>query len=581
MRILLGAFGDAGHAFPMIALGKRLVERGHEVTLQTWRRWENHVEREGMTFSPSPEYHVFPTKGKPMKPYSAAVRAAQETVPLVDEVRPHACVSDILTLAPAWAAEMRDVPVATLVPHLCPDTEPGAPPFSFGARLPRTRAGRGLWQAMDPLVRKGLENGRRDCNDARDRLGLAPLEQLHTGLSRSLTLIGTLPQLEYPRTWPSWMRVVGPLMWEPPGEEVLPPPGEGPVVLVAPSTAHDAEHEMLRSALTGLAAEPVRVIATWNGREPPWLGSVPVPDNAVLVPWVSYSRTMPHCDVVVTHGGHGTLMRALTQGCTAVVCPAAGDMFENAARVDWSGVGVRLPRRLLTPTGLRLAVRRALDTPRFRTRARGMAAWSAAHDGVDTACREIEDWISGRERTVVVVDPDPYWGDAFEREAARLRPALDGTAVRIEHIGSTAVPDVPAKPTIDVQVSVDRIDVEDLRARLEPLGYRYIPWKTTDSLFFAHPATGRRRHHVHVCLAGSDDEHRILALRDYLRAHPAEAAGYGLLKQDLAKRFAGNRAGYIAAKDGLVKTLQARAVAWAEKSPEELRGWDSNPQPTG
>ena len=74
--------------------------------------------------------------------------------------------------------------------------------------------------------------------------------------------MATLPHLEYPRDWPPWMRVVGPLLWEPPGERVEPPAGEGPVVLIAPSTAHDAEHALLRAALEGLAGEPVRVIAT-------------------------------------------------------------------------------------------------------------------------------------------------------------------------------------------------------------------------------------------------------------------------------------------------------------------------------
>jgi UDP:flavonoid glycosyltransferase YjiC (YdhE family) len=388
MRILLGAFGDAGHAFPMIALGTRLAERGHEVTLQTAGKWQDYVERGGMRFVQEPQYRVFPLPGVPARPYEEAVDAAEKTLPVVDEVRPHACVNDILTLAPAWAAEMRDVPVATLVPHLCPMTEPGRPPFAFGARMARTPMGRALWRRMDPLVHKGLEQGRVDCNDARARLDLPALDHIHTGLSRSLTLIGTLPQLEYPRDWPSWMRVVGPLMWEPPGEEVLPPGGDGPVVLIAPSTAHDAEHEMLRSALLGLADEPVRVIATWNGREP--VPAVAVPANAVLVPWLSYSKTMPSCDVVVMHGGHGTLMRALASGCRVVVSPAGGDMAENAARVDWAGLGVRLPRRFCTPRGVRLAVRRALGRPRAPVEA--VARWIATHDARTRACEQIERW---------------------------------------------------------------------------------------------------------------------------------------------------------------------------------------------
>ena len=88
MRVLLGAFGDPGHAFPMLALGSALVERGHEVALQTWRRWEDDAVAAGMTFAPAPEYQVFPTPEKPLKPYAAAVRAAREIQPFVRSFAP-------------------------------------------------------------------------------------------------------------------------------------------------------------------------------------------------------------------------------------------------------------------------------------------------------------------------------------------------------------------------------------------------------------------------------------------------------------------------------------------------------------
>lgn len=394
MRLLLGAFGDPGHAFPMLALGARLAGRGHEVCLQTWRRWQDDVEAAGMTFAAAPEYQVFPTLGRPLAPYEAAVVAARETVPLVSEFRPDACVSDILTLAPALAAETAGVPVATLVPHVCPLPEPGLPPYSLGARRPRTALGARLWTSTDGLVRRGLERGRAEYNDARAQLGLPPRAELHTGLSRGLTLIGTYPQLEYPRAWPEWTRVCGPLLWEPPGDTLDPPDGDGPVVLVAPSTAHDAGQTLLRAALDGLAGERVRTIATFNGREPPWLDGYRVPDNATLVPWLSYARSMPVCDLVVTHGGHGTLVRALSAGCAVVVCPAAGDMGENAARADWAGVGVRLPRRLLGAGTLRLAVRRALGDPSLRARAQELARWSAVNDGAERAADWVEAWAT-------------------------------------------------------------------------------------------------------------------------------------------------------------------------------------------
>ena len=372
----------------MIALGRALAARGHDVVLQTWRRWEEHVEAEGMRFAAAPEYHVFPTLERPLTPYQAVVRAVHDTRPLVAETRPHAIVADILTLAPALSGELDGVPVATLIPHLDPRGAPGFPPYSLGARLPRTRAGRRMWEATDRVVAIGLERGREELNETRGRLGLPPLAHVHGGISRELCLVATFPQLEYPRAWPAATHVVGPLLWEPPSGEVEVPAGDAPLVLVAPSTSQDRRQRLLRAALAGLADLPVRVLASTDRRalEPP----VPVPANARLVDWVPYARTMPRCDVVVSHAGHGTLARALQAGCVPVCVPAAGDMNESAARVDWAGVGVRLPRRLCRPGPVGLAVRRALAEPRLAARARALASWAAAHDSGARAADLVE-----------------------------------------------------------------------------------------------------------------------------------------------------------------------------------------------
>jgi UDP:flavonoid glycosyltransferase YjiC (YdhE family) len=281
------------------------------------------------------------------------------------------------------------VPAATLIPHVFPGGAPGAPPYALGARLPRTRVGRALWRAATWPVEAGLRRGRSELNGTRVRLGLAPTERLHGGLSRELVLVGTFPQLEYQRPWPAEVHVVGPLQWEPPFGDVEPPPGDAPLVLVATSTAQDPEHRLLRAAVAGLADEPVRVLGTWNRRLPP--APVPVPPNARLVEWLSYSRTMPRCAVVVCHAGHGTMARALAAGVPVVAVPAAGDMGENAARLDWAGAGVRLPWRLLSPLTLRLAVRRVLTEPSFAARAAELAAWAAANDPAPRAAYLVEE----------------------------------------------------------------------------------------------------------------------------------------------------------------------------------------------
>ncbi len=374
----------------MIALGRELAGRGHAVTLQTWRRWQADVQREGMTFAAAPEYHVFPTRERPLTPYEAVERATRDTVELVGAVRPDVVVADILTLAPALAGELAGVPVATVIPHLDPRMPPGSAPYSCGARLPRTRVGRALWRGADPLLSHGLALGRSQLNETRRRLGLAPLERVHGGISEGLSLAATFPQLEYPRRWPPGAHVCGPLMWEPPGGDVAPPPGEDPLVLVAPSTSQDADQTLLRATLEGLAAMPVRVLASSNRRPP----STTVPANARLVDWVSYARTMPGCEIVVCHGGHGTVARALASGCVVVVVPAAGDMNETAARVEWAGVGVRLPRRLVGPRGLELAVGRALARPHLRAGARRLQRWAARHDGAVRAADLVESFAA-------------------------------------------------------------------------------------------------------------------------------------------------------------------------------------------
>jgi MGT family glycosyltransferase len=371
LRFYLGAFGQPGHAFPMLALGAELAARGHQVTYETWSRWREPVEAHGMRFVPAPEYPVFPTRERPLSPYEAVVLATAETRPQIAQAKPDVVVHDILTLAPAMAAELEGRPTATLIPHVYPVSEPGMPPYALGARLPRTAAGRALWRSLDRPMQAGLRRGRDELNATRAQLGLPPVARFHGGLSQQLCLVGTFPELEYPRRWPGHVHVVGPLIWEPPYEAVEPPPGEQPLVLVAPSTAQDPEHRLLRAAVAGLAQEPVRVLATWNRR--PLSEPLTVGANTRLVEWVSYAQTMPQAALVICHAGHGTLVRALASGATVLAVPHAGDMAENAARADWAGVGLRLPWPLLTPATLRLAASRALYDRRSRAAAQRMA----------------------------------------------------------------------------------------------------------------------------------------------------------------------------------------------------------------
>ena len=388
LRLLVAAFGDPGHAFPAIALARELGRRGHDVLVETWERWREAVEGEGLAFTGAQEYTVYPPPGPDTPEGQTAAAAARALARLMEGFEPDLVVSDILTLAPTLAAEVAGVPHATLIPHVYPVQQPGMPLYSLGLRPPRTAVGRLGWRATGPLLGMGLRRGRDELNEARARLGLPPLDRFHGGISELLAIVGTFPQLEYPRGWPEHVRVTGPLFFELPGEEVGIPEGDGPLVLIAPSTAQDPECELVRVALQALADEPVRVLATTNRHRPE--RPIEVPDNATLVDWVLYSQVMPAADVVICHGGHGTVARALAAGKPLLVCPSVGDMGENAARVAWSGTGLSVPRRLLSRRAVRLATRRLLGEEPFRAKAGAIAGWSDDRDGAIAAARLVE-----------------------------------------------------------------------------------------------------------------------------------------------------------------------------------------------
>jgi GrpB-like predicted nucleotidyltransferase (UPF0157 family) len=167
-----------------------------------------------------------------------------------------------------------------------------------------------------------------------------------------------------------------------------------------------------------------------------------------------------------------------------------------------------------------------------------------------------------------IVDPDPAWAGAAQAEIDRIAAALGPVALGLEHVGSTSVPGLAAKPILDLQLSV--ASLEPLSAFGDPLarlGYRFVPDpEMPDYLFFGRPPERPRTHHLHVCETGSDQERRHLAVRDFLRAHPDEAAAYAQLKRAVAERHPRDRLAYMAGKDRYVVELQARALRWRERT---------------
>ena len=166
---------------------------------------------------------------------------------------------------------------------------------------------------------------------------------------------------------------------------------------------------------------------------------------------------------------------------------------------------------------------------------------------------------------VRIVEPDPAWATLAAAELGRLGDALGAVGVRLEHVGSTAVPGLAAKPIVDLQVSVDALrPLERYVMPLERLGYLFAPApESPDRHFFAKPPERPRSFHLHVCAAGGEQELRHLAVRDFLRAHPGEAGRYAALKRRLVESHPRDRLAYISGKEEYMAALEARAVAWA------------------
>ncbi len=167
-----------------------------------------------------------------------------------------------------------------------------------------------------------------------------------------------------------------------------------------------------------------------------------------------------------------------------------------------------------------------------------------------------------KTRRVRVVPHDPAWRERFETEAAALRSALGGEALAVHHTGSTSVPGLRAKPTIDVLIEVQEIGkLDDLEAQMAEKGYEaWGEYGIPGRRFFTKNRGHERLSNVHVFETGSPEVERHLAFRDYLREHPETAHAYGDLKEDLARKFPTDVESYMEGKDDFIKRTERTAL---------------------
>ncbi|GAB09317.1 putative glycosyltransferase [Gordonia araii NBRC 100433] len=395
MRVAVVAGDEAGHAFPAFALAERLAAAGHEATVFTGTRWSG-AALTGGEVAELPGLAAADDDDDADAGAKLSTRAARMALLLAPRLcgRFDVVVSDIITRAGAWGAELAGLPWAELSPHPLYDQSRGLPPIGMGLAAGRGGVGRLRDRALRAMSARAIASGARQREQARASIGLTVAER---PVAR---LVATLPALEVRRPdWPADAHLVGPLLWEPTRELFDVGQTPDPLVVVAPSTAVTGQGGLADGALRGLGVNvlgrPVRVVL--SGLHLPSVRELRDGAGSGIAELVAgtgrQDEVLARASAAVCGAGHGMLAKALGAGVPVVMVPGGGDQQELAARVERLGAGVTV--REPDPARIADAVRRVLDEPGFATAARRVAASGASVvDPVAVVQRAVSDRLS-------------------------------------------------------------------------------------------------------------------------------------------------------------------------------------------
>lgn len=362
MRVAVVAGPDPGHAFPALALCLKFLAAGDAPTLLTGVEWletaraagVEAVELDGL----DPTAYDDDTDAG-AKIHRRAARMAVLNVPRFRELGPDLVVSDVITACGGLAAELLAVPWVELSPHPLYLPSKGLPPVGSGLAPGVGLRGRLRDSVMRALTARSWRAGLAQRSETRVAIGLPATDP---GPLRRL--IATLPALEVPRPdWPVEAVVVGPLHFEPTDAVLAVPPGPGPVVVVAPSTATTGTQGLAEVALESLRPGEALpqgsrlVVSRLGGADvevPPW----------AVVGLGRQDELLSHADLVICGGGHGMVSKTLLAGVPMVLVPGGGDQWEIANRLVRQGSAQLV--RPLTAEALTTAVGEILGSPAYR-----------------------------------------------------------------------------------------------------------------------------------------------------------------------------------------------------------------------
>ena len=415
-RLLLAAFDAGGTVPPMLGVAAELVHRGHEVVVLADPTVGPSARAAGCAFTPwttAPHFDTLADQtatiaalehGSPRQRVQtlrrfasgdATGRFADDVLRAVRTHTPHAVVAESMLPGLLIGAQASGLPCAGLMANLYvrplrvglrwrPHGHPGPALWDgCGMRWPSTRALLATRLAAPPL------------NKVRARYGLPPVPNLFGQMDElDRVLVLSSPGFDYPAPLPANVRYVGPQLDDPDwssGAEAWRPEGDGPLVLVAMSSVYQRQTAMLQTVAAALGSLPVRAVITTGKAVHPQ--DVPARHNVKVVRAAPHRDVLREAAVVVTHAGHGTVMKTLAAGVPLVCIPMGRDQRANTSRVLRLSAGVQVTGR---PTAAHIAsaVRRVLDDPTFTAHAHDAAQMLAAEARAQpSAAEEIESLV--------------------------------------------------------------------------------------------------------------------------------------------------------------------------------------------
>ena len=420
-RRYLAALVDGGGTVPPeLGAVRRLIERGHEVSVLAEDSMESEVRAAGAEFGrwehapnrPDRRPENDPIRDWELKTpmqlferlidtqfigpapgYIADVRAA------IEDRAPDVVLCSQFAFGAMLAAEAEGVPFAVLMPNAYLLPAEGMPPFGLGLRPARGAAGRVRDRVIGGFTQRLWDKkGLPGLNLLRGELGLEPISHFFDQAHRAdRQVVMTSADFDFPAVLPPSARYVGPVLDDPSWSEAwTAPSGDEPLVLVGLSSTYQDHGSCLQRIADALGTLGVRGVITSGPALDP--STLRAPSNVTVVASAPHSRVLEHASAVVTHGGHGTVVKTLAAGLPMVVMHHGRDQADNAARVVARSAGIAV-KRTAPPPKIAAAVREILSDPRYRQGAQRLGESIRRDAASGVLVRELEDIGARSPRT--------------------------------------------------------------------------------------------------------------------------------------------------------------------------------------